>query len=86
MAVSSAGSRQHALPDAIADAGDPEAKRQERWTSSATRANPYGPAKRGYLDDVIEPTETRKRLIQDLDLLQRKREDTPPKDHGNIPL
>ncbi|AAV45879.1 acyl-CoA carboxylase subunit beta [Haloarcula sp. JP-Z28] len=71
----------------IADAGDPDAKRQELMDEFRDEfANPYGPAKRGYLDDVIEPKETRKRLIQDLDLLQRKREDTPPKDHGNIPL
>jgi acetyl-CoA/propionyl-CoA carboxylase carboxyl transferase subunit len=35
---------------------------------------------------VIEPQKTRKRLIDDLELLERKREDTPPKDHGNIPL
>jgi acetyl-CoA/propionyl-CoA carboxylase carboxyl transferase subunit len=49
-------------------------------------ANPYGPAKRGYIDDVIEPEDTRKRLIRDLDLLERKREESPPKDHGNIPL
>ncbi|WP_434530727.1 acyl-CoA carboxylase subunit beta [Haloarcula sp. NS06] len=71
----------------IADADDPDAKRQELMDEFRDEfANPYGPAKRGYLDDVIEPKETRKRLIQDLDLLQRKREDTPPKDHGNIPL
>ncbi|MFY4813129.1 acyl-CoA carboxylase subunit beta [Haloarcula sp. AONF1] len=71
----------------IAEADDPDAKRQELMDEFRDEfANPYGPAKRGYLDDVIEPKETRKRLIQDLDLLQRKREDTPPKDHGNIPL
>ena len=49
-------------------------------------AHPYGPARRGYLDDVIEPKDTRKRLIRDLEMLERKREDSPPKDHGNIPL
>ncbi|WP_232342939.1 acyl-CoA carboxylase subunit beta [Halosimplex litoreum] len=49
-------------------------------------AHPYGPARRGYLDDVIEPKDTRRRLIRDLDMLERKREDSPPKDHGNIPL
>jgi acetyl-CoA/propionyl-CoA carboxylase carboxyl transferase subunit len=49
-------------------------------------ANPYGPAKRGYIDDVIEPAATRSRLIDDLAMLERKRGDTPPKDHGNIPL
>jgi acetyl-CoA/propionyl-CoA carboxylase carboxyl transferase subunit len=49
-------------------------------------ANPYGPARRGYLDDVIEPAETRRRLVDDLELLDHKREDCPPKEHGNIPL
>jgi len=71
----------------IAQADDPDAKRQELMDEFREEfAHPYGPAKRGYLDDVIEPKDTRKRLIQDLDLLQRKREDSPPKDHGNIPL
>ncbi|MBV0922979.1 acyl-CoA carboxylase subunit beta [Halomicroarcula limicola] len=71
----------------IANADDPDAKRQELMDDFREEfAHPYGPAKRGYLDDVIEPKDTRKRLIDDLDLLQRKREDTPPKDHGNIPL
>jgi acetyl-CoA/propionyl-CoA carboxylase carboxyl transferase subunit len=49
-------------------------------------AHPYWPAKRGYIYDVIGPEETRSRLIDDLELLSRKRKDTPPKDHGNIPL
>jgi acetyl-CoA/propionyl-CoA carboxylase carboxyl transferase subunit len=49
-------------------------------------ANPYKPAQRGYIDDVIRPEETRRRLIDDLELLERKREESPPKDHGNIPL
>jgi acetyl-CoA/propionyl-CoA carboxylase carboxyl transferase subunit len=71
----------------IADADDPDAKRQELMDDFREEfAHPYGPAKRGYLDDVIEPKDTRKRLIDDLDLLQRKREESPPKDHGNIPL
>jgi acetyl-CoA/propionyl-CoA carboxylase carboxyl transferase subunit len=71
----------------IADADDPDAKRQELMDQFRDEfAHPYGPAQRGYLDDVIEPTETRSRLIDDLDLLERKRKDKPPKDHGNIPL
>ncbi|MFB6178690.1 MAG: acyl-CoA carboxylase subunit beta [Halorientalis sp.] len=71
----------------LAAADDPDAKRQELMDEFREEfAHPYGPAKRGYLDDVIEPQDTRKRLIDDLDLLERKREDTPPKDHGNIPL
>ena len=72
---------------AIAQADDPDAKRQALMDEFREEfANPYGPAKRGYLDDVIEPKDTRKRLIDDLDLLERKREESPPKDHGNIPL
>ncbi|WP_262177660.1 acyl-CoA carboxylase subunit beta [Haloarcula laminariae] len=71
----------------IAEADDPDARRQELMDDFREEfAHPYGPAKRGYLDDVIEPKDTRKRLIDDLDMLQRKREDSPPKDHGNIPL
>jgi acetyl-CoA carboxylase carboxyltransferase component len=49
-------------------------------------ANPYVAAARGYLDDVIEPRETRPRLIGMLETLRGKRESRPPKKHGNIPL
>jgi acetyl-CoA/propionyl-CoA carboxylase carboxyl transferase subunit len=43
-------------------------------------------AERGHIDDVIEPAETQRRLVADLRLYERKRVDSPPKDHGNIPL
>jgi acetyl-CoA carboxylase carboxyltransferase component len=49
-------------------------------------ANPYIAAERGYLDDIIEPSETRPRLINALEMLQNKRETNPSKKHGNIPL
>jgi propionyl-CoA carboxylase beta chain len=49
-------------------------------------ANPYIAAQYGYLDDVIEPHETRPRLIRALDLLRTKKDTNPPKKHGNIPL
>src|SRR5205807_386155 len=49
-------------------------------------ANPYVAAARGYVDDVIEPRETRPRLIDALQMLQNKRDTNPPKKHGNIPL
>jgi acetyl-CoA carboxylase carboxyltransferase component len=49
-------------------------------------ANPYIAAERGYVDDVIEPSETRARLINGLEVLQNKRDSNPPKKHGNIPL
>ncbi|MBI2758194.1 MAG: acyl-CoA carboxylase subunit beta [Chloroflexi bacterium] len=49
-------------------------------------ANPYVAAERGYVDDVIEPKETRPRLINALEMLQNKRDANPAKKHGNIPL
>ena len=48
--------------------------------------NPYVAAARGYVDEVIEPSRTRHRLIQALALLESKRDENPPKKHGNIPL
>ncbi len=49
-------------------------------------ANPYTAARRGYVDDVIEPRQTRPRLINALQMLQNKRDSNPPKKHGNMPL
>ncbi len=49
-------------------------------------ANPFVAAERGFIDDVIEPKETRPRLINALEMLQNKRLTNPPKKHGNIPL
>ena len=49
-------------------------------------ANPFVAASRGYIDDVIDPIETRPRIIRALDMLENKRETLPPKKHGNIPL
>jgi propionyl-CoA carboxylase beta chain len=49
-------------------------------------ANPYIAAERGYIDAVIRPRETRKKLIDALEMLQTKRDKNPPKKHGNIPL
>jgi acetyl-CoA carboxylase carboxyltransferase component len=49
-------------------------------------ANPYIAAARGYIDDVIEPHETRPRLINALEMLGNKRDHNPPKKHGCIPL
>jgi acetyl-CoA carboxylase carboxyltransferase component len=49
-------------------------------------ASPYVAAERGYIDDVIEPKETRPRLINGLEMLSNKRETSPAKKHGNIPL
>jgi propionyl-CoA carboxylase beta chain len=49
-------------------------------------ANPYIAAQKGYIDDVIEPADTRRRLIKSLELLKTKRDKNPPRKHGNIPL
>jgi propionyl-CoA carboxylase beta chain len=49
-------------------------------------ANPYVAAEHGYIDAVIQPRETRKKLIDALEMLQGKRDKNPPKKHGNIPL
>jgi acetyl-CoA carboxylase carboxyltransferase component len=71
----------------IAEAADPEARRAELIALYREQfANPYVAASRGYLDDVIEPRETRPRLINALEMLQNKRDTNPPKKHGNIPL
>jgi len=71
----------------LAQAEDPDMKRAELLAEYSERfANPFAAARRGYIDDVIEPNETRPRLINALNMLQNKREHNPPKKHGNIPL
>jgi propionyl-CoA carboxylase beta chain len=49
-------------------------------------AHPYEAAARGYIDDVIDPRETRARLINGLDMLRNKRDQNPWRKHGNLPL
>jgi propionyl-CoA carboxylase beta chain len=71
----------------IKAAPDPTAKRTELISKYEDQFNtPYLAAERGYVDDVIEPAETRWRLIQSLRMLRTKREQVPPRKHGNIPL
>jgi acetyl-CoA carboxylase carboxyltransferase component len=71
----------------LAESDTPDAKRQELVQEYREHlANPYVAAERGYVDDVIEPSETRPRLINALNMLQNKRDQNPPKKHGNIPL
>ena len=71
----------------IASAKDPEAERARLIEEYREKfANPYIAAARGYIDDVIEPKETRPRLIKALEMLKNKRDSNPPKKHGNIPL
>jgi len=68
-------------------AKDPLKKRAELVADYKEKfANPYVAAQRGYIDDVIEPRETRPRLINALEMLSNKRDANPAKKHGNIPL
>ncbi|MBI3286979.1 MAG: methylmalonyl-CoA carboxyltransferase [Chloroflexi bacterium] len=73
--------------DEIENASDPEAAREQLVHEYREKfANPYVAAARGFIDDVIEPRETRPKLISALEMLQNKRDKLPPKKHGNIPL
>jgi acetyl-CoA carboxylase carboxyltransferase component len=68
-------------------AKEPEKRRKELVAEYVEKfANPYVAASRGYIDDVIEPHETRPRLINALAMLANKRDTLPAKKHGNIPL
>jgi len=71
----------------IAEADDPQAATDAHIEEyRETFANPFIAAARGYVDDVIDPRDTRPRLISALDMLRNKRDENPPKKHGNIPL
>jgi propionyl-CoA carboxylase beta chain len=73
--------------DRLAKADDPEAERAKLVAEYEERlANPYLAAARGYVDEVILPSETRARVAGGLALLAGKRQSVPPKKHGNIPL
>ena len=71
----------------IDTASEPEAKRTELIEEYTERfANPYIAAERGYVDDVIDPRDTRRVLIRSLEMLRTKREQLPQRKHGNLPL
>ena len=71
----------------IADAEDPEEKREELIADYEERFNnPMVAAEMGYIDDVIDPRETRPYLIKALQMIRTKRPERPPRKHGNIPL
>jgi propionyl-CoA carboxylase beta chain len=71
----------------IAEAADPVAARKEYIEKyKELFANPFKVAELGYIDAIITPSDTRKRLIEALELLANKRDENPPKKHGNIPL
>ncbi|MFN2201295.1 MAG: acyl-CoA carboxylase subunit beta [Caldilineaceae bacterium] len=71
----------------LAEADDPVARKSELVEDYRQRfANPYVAASEGFIDNIIEPHETRPRLINALEMLQNKQGNLPPKKHGNIPL
>lgn len=71
----------------IAEAADPQAKLLEKEREySDLFANPYTAAERGFIDEVIEPRETRKKLIKSFAMLENKVQKRPRRKHGNIPL
>jgi acetyl-CoA carboxylase carboxyltransferase component len=73
--------------DELDAAHDPEGERHRLVADYQARfAHPYIAASRGFIDDVILPSETRPRLIAGLEVLSTKRDTNPPKKHGNIPL
>jgi propionyl-CoA carboxylase beta chain len=68
-------------------AGDPAAERAKRVAEFREKfANPFVAAAKGFVDEIIQPRTTRRRLILALDTLKTKREKNPPRKHGNIPL
>jgi propionyl-CoA carboxylase beta chain len=71
----------------IGEASDKDAARRAKVTELQDKfANPYVAAERGFIDEVIEPAQTRPKLIRALALLENKRDTNPPRKHGNIPL
>ncbi|HEX5707308.1 MAG TPA: acyl-CoA carboxylase subunit beta [Pyrinomonadaceae bacterium] len=71
----------------INDAADQESARRARISEYEEKfANPYVAAERGFIDEIIEPSQTRRKLIRALSLLENKRDTNPPRKHGNIPL
>lgn len=71
----------------IAAADDSEAKLKEKEEEYADMfANPYRAAERGIIDDVIKPAETRDKVVAAFEMLENKKEELPPKKHGNIPM
>jgi len=73
--------------DELAESDDPEARREARIEEYREQfANPYTAADRGFVDGVVEPRDTRPKLVEDLAMLRSKRTSRPDRKHGNIPL
>jgi acetyl-CoA carboxylase carboxyltransferase component len=71
----------------LQQAADPVARRAELVADYTEKyANPYAAAERGYIDDVIDPADTRVKLIAGFAMLRSKREELPRRKHGNVPL
>jgi propionyl-CoA carboxylase beta chain len=71
----------------LAGSDNPDVLRKELIEEYEERyANPYIAAERGFIDDVIDPAETRRILSKSLDILRGKREELPKRKHGNVPL
>ena len=71
----------------LQQAADPAARRAELVAEYTDKyANPYAAAERGFVDDVIDPAETRQKVVAALRVLRSKREDLPQRKHGNVPL
>jgi len=71
----------------LAEAADPVARKAELVDEYTERfANPFIAAERGYIDDVIDPADTRRKVIAGFELLRSKREELPRRKHGNVPL
>ena len=71
----------------ISSAADPAAERARLTAEYRERfANPYRAAELGYVDEVLKPEETRPRVIRAFEMLRSKRQETPPRKHGNVPL
>jgi len=71
----------------LQQAADPVARRAELVADYTERyANPYAAAERGFIDDVIAPSETRRKVVAALRVLETKREELPQRKHGNVPL
>jgi acetyl-CoA carboxylase carboxyltransferase component len=71
----------------LAESEDREARKAELAREyHARHANPYGAAEQGYVDDVIDPADTRAVLVRALEMLRSKREELPKRKHGNVPL
>jgi propionyl-CoA carboxylase beta chain len=71
----------------ISSAADPAAERTRLTAEYRERfATPYRAAELGYVDEVLKPEETRPRAIRAFEMLRSKRQETPPRKHGNVPL